>query len=658
MIKQAEIQWSDGAPVSTQFDDVYFSKASGVEETQYVFIKHNRLPDRWIETQPKTFTIAETGFGTGLNLLCAWQNWLAHSQPHQTLHFVSVEKFPLNKASLQQALAQWPQLSQYSEALIDVYPPLVPGWHRITLPCLSDTTGNVVLHLFFGDIHDWLDQMQGRVDVWFLDGFAPSKNPEMWSDHLFHSMARLSYHQTTVATFTAASLVRRGLSSAGFSLKKAKGFGRKREMLTAQYKETQGPTPPNWIQDKPWLAAPKVPHTANSHAIVIGAGISGCATAYSLAKRGWHVTVIEQSSELASGASGNAQGVLYAKLASDMNIQSEFYLAGYLYSLHLLKNVMPDKQDWNNCGVLQLAFSDKELKRQQQFCERFNFTDVLEWVDHKQASSIARTPLEQGGLHFKDGAWIHPKAWCESLLQHDNIQLVTQSRVLSLQQESTQWRVRVVNNNQEQTFTSDAVVVCSAFQAKQLTQLEYLPTQPIAGQVSKAANIESDLNVVLCGDSYVTPTHNNNLNFGATYRLKSRDTNVTQEDHEFNRNKLTQNFPALSQLLDSPLEGRTSVRCSTPDYFPIAGAVCDASAFKQAFSELKKNKNWQFYEPAPFLKGLYLNIGHGSRGLSSAPLCGEFIAAELNGEILPIQKSHKDMLNPNRFLVAQTIKGQ
>lgn len=665
MIKPAQLQWSEGSPVSTQFDDVYFSKASGIDETRYVFLEQNQLPSQWKELKKTVFTIAETGFGTGLNFLCAWQLWQQHSQPQQTLHFVSVEKFPLDKHSLKLALQPWTELTHLSQQLIDAYPPLVAGWHTIHFSTNGSAHGDVVLHLFLGDISHWLDNMESKVDAWFLDGFAPSKNPEMWNDHLFHSMARLSDAHTTVATFTAAGLVRRGLQAAGFKTNKAKGFGKKREMLTAQFQHTQGPPAPKWLVEKPWFVPPEFKtkqSKSQQHALVIGAGISGCASAYSLAQRGWQVTLVDKKNALAAGASGNAQGVLYAKLASDMNMQSEFYLSGYLYSLDLLHRVLPDKTTWDDCGVLQLAFSEKELKRQQQFCQKFDLSDVVDWVDNEQASTIAGVPIEQGGLYFKSGAWVYPKAWCQALVDHPNIDILLNHEVASLKQNNQQWTVQLNSSKQgaARELTTDAVIVCSAFEANKLAPLSFLPTQPIAGQVSQCDVTHSPINTVLCGDSYVTPSHLGKLNFGATYRLKSADESTTQADHDFNLNKLKANFPGVANtaIQFETLQGRTSVRCSTPDYVPIVGAVCHESLFKQQFANLTKSKHWKFYEAAPYLHGLYVNLGHGSRGLSSAPLCAELLAAQINNETWPMAASHAKMLNPNRFLVNQIIKGQ
>lgn len=665
MIKQAQLDWSDGTPISTDFDDVYFSKASGLEETQYVFLEQNQLAQRWQASQPDHFTIAETGFGTGLNFLCAWDLWLKHSQPHQHLHFVTVEKFPISKDNLAIALSHWPELKALAHVLIEHYPPLVDGWHVIHLPNPNKTDngepigGQIVLHLYFGDIHEWLPQIEAKVDAWFLDGFAPAKNPEMWTDALFLQMARLTPVNGTVATFTAAGLVKRGLKAAGFDVKKAKGFGRKRDMLIASQQFTNGPQAPFWVNNKPWLKH----HSEtplNKTAVVIGAGISGCSTAYSLAKRGWEVTLIDQD-EIASGASGNAQGVLYAKLAAEMNLHSQFYLAGYLFSLQQLKQTLPDKKSWDNCGVLQLATNEKEEKRQQTFIKRFPMEEVLRWVDPKQASKIAGLNLDYSGLFFKDGAWVYPTEWCKQLASHTNINVLEKTSVTSIQQlQDKSWQIDIKRGSESsELLNTNILIVCNADQAKTFNGLEFLPTKPVAGQVTQLKQQTVSLKTVLCGDHYVTPTHEGNLNFGASYRIKSDNTDVLSQENESNIQNLTDSFPKIAEQLDleQEIQGRASVRCTSPDYTPIVGAVCEQDAFLKDFVELKKNRKWKFQKSADYLTGLYVNVGHGSRGMSSAPLCGELIAASICNEPLPMPKAQADMLSPNRCLINKLIKG-
>lgn len=245
-ISYATIQWRDSkTPISDQFGDVYFSQTDGLEESRYVFIHHNRLAERWKQLNADkagNFIILETGFGTGLNFLATWQLWDQIAPKDWTLHFLSIEKFPLQLEDLKKACAAWQELNPYAEQLINNYPLPAAGIHSLEFKS-PDSDNKVQLHLLIGDVHQWLPQLgldnehpqalstPWSVDSWFLDGFAPSKNPEMWSDTLYQQMHRLSKASTTFATFTAAGIVRRGLQQAGFQVEKVAGFGRKREML-------------------------------------------------------------------------------------------------------------------------------------------------------------------------------------------------------------------------------------------------------------------------------------------------------------------------------------------------------------------------------------------------------------------------------------------
>lgn len=230
-IQHAQLHWDDqGQPLSSTYDDVYFSRLSGLEETRYVFLQHNRLAERFAALQAgECLVVGETGFGTGLNFLCTWQLFRLHAPANACLHFISVEKFPLQVGDLQQALALWPELNELAGALQSLYPALLDGAQSIHLD-----EGRVRLSLLVGDAAEQLAGLDARVDAWFLDGFAPAKNPEMWTDALFQQLARLSAPGATLATFTSAGFVRRGLQAAGFAMQRSKGFGFKRQMLSGQ----------------------------------------------------------------------------------------------------------------------------------------------------------------------------------------------------------------------------------------------------------------------------------------------------------------------------------------------------------------------------------------------------------------------------------------
>lgn len=229
-INHAILEWRDNQPYASSFQDVYFSSDNGLAETDYVFLQGNHLSERWLSLKTSTFTIIETGFGTGLNFLCAVQRWLEHAPTNAVLHFYSIEKYPLTLEHMRQALLYWPQLNAISQPFLTQYEHFLSSLSTMTL-----FNERVKLYLLIGDVSEQLEQVQQQADAWFLDGFAPSKNPEMWQTTLFTQMASLSNRDTTLATFTSAGDVRRGLLAAGFAVNKRAGFGKKREMLHGQF---------------------------------------------------------------------------------------------------------------------------------------------------------------------------------------------------------------------------------------------------------------------------------------------------------------------------------------------------------------------------------------------------------------------------------------
>ncbi len=226
---QATIEWRDGLPYSPAFGDIYFSSENGLLETEHVFIQGNALNSRWQALADDTFTIIETGFGTGLNFLCVCRHWLEYAPANAVLNFISVEKYPLSLQDMQTALAHWHSLHTVADALIANYANLLETG-KITL-----FDGRIQLQVMFGDASACLGNTDTQADAWFLDGFAPSKNPDMWQPALFEHMTRLSHLHTTFATFTSAGVVRRGLAAAGFTVIKKPGYGRKREMISGYF---------------------------------------------------------------------------------------------------------------------------------------------------------------------------------------------------------------------------------------------------------------------------------------------------------------------------------------------------------------------------------------------------------------------------------------
>lgn len=668
-VAQAQLHWdADGRPRSQRFDDIYFSRGSGLDETRFVFLQHNHLPQRWAALAPDSdFTIAETGFGTGLNFLAAWQLWAQTAPVSCRLHVVSVERYPLSHADLQRALALWPELAAWSQPLLAAYPAaLSAGFHRlifaggrVTLTLLIDEASTGLAQLLNCQ-HPAFAQPRHRIDAWFLDGFAPAKNPEMWSDTLFGLMRQLSHSGTTAATFTCAGIVKRGLRSAGFTIEKVPGFGSKREMLRAQL--TTPHTPPaassfasgnfNSPYPAPWWAPAPPPARRGRTALIIGGGLAGCHSARALARRGWQVTLLEANPALAQEGSGNPQGVLYAKLSHRAEALGDFNLA----CLQFARQIYADHWDraGSRCGVLQLG-DDTHL--QQQLLARLGPQQLLQQVDREQAAALAGVALPMGGLWFAADGWLEPAAVCRALLKHAAIAHQCQRRVAQLQRVDRQWRA--LGADGEVLAQADVAVICTANHARELAQTAHLPLKPVRGQITcvPVTSASAALRTVLCGEGYIAPAHAGQHCLGASFGPGQTDLQLRATDQAQNLQRLRELAPELAAgITDLPLNGRAALRATTPDYLPIVGPVANPAAMQEAFALLGKNARAAVHSGTCALPDLYVNVGHGSRGIAYTPLCAELLASQIHGDPPPLGWEFARIVHPARFLIRDIIR--
>jgi tRNA 5-methylaminomethyl-2-thiouridine biosynthesis bifunctional protein len=643
----AELEWQDDVPRSRAFQDIYFNQAGGIAETEHVFLVGNDLPERWQNLpEDARFTLIETGFGTGLNFLCARDLWLRTAPAGARLHYISFEKHPLTEDDLARALAHWPQWSSATRALLAQWPVPMQGLYTL----LFDD-GRIRLTLALGDAAEMLARIDARADAWFLDGFAPSRNPQMWSEALFAGIADHSGPGTTFATFTAAGVVRRGLTQVGFAIAKRPGFGRKREMLTGSFQS--GYTA---AASKPWLLRPGE-QPAQRRAIVIGAGLAGATTAAALARNGWQVEVLEQHAGPAQAGSGNAQGALYIKLPTQPTQQSRLHLAGLHYSAALIRTLQAqDSASGDICGLISLALDAKAARHQQQLLDSGLYPDSLvQPLSQAEASARAGTATGAGGLWFPQGGWACPPRVCATLLAAPSIRCHYDTTVETLEydREQRQWRI---NGG---AFCAPVVVVCCAERAGQLAPLAHLPLKPIRGQTTRAS-VSPDtptLNTVVCGEGYVSPPQEGKYCFGATFRLRDDRLDVREHEHEENLDLLERALPQLAaSLRRQPREGRAAFRATTPDYLPIVGPAPDADWVLSHFARLSKDANWAFEAQMQHLPGLFVNTGHGSKGLISCPISAELLLSQIENTPLPLPRDVAEALNPVRFLIKGLIK--
>ncbi len=645
-LEPPDLEWTGTTPRSRRFDDIYFQPDHGPEECRHVFLTGNTLPRRW--QRPGPFTIAETGFGTGLNFLTTWARWRETAPPGAFLDYLSVEAFPLSRPDLDRALSAWPALAGLGRCLVAQWPPPEAGFHRLTLD-----QGRVRLTLLFGQVLTVLRELEARVDAWFLDGFAPARNPDMWSPEVCRAIARLTAPEGTFATYTVAGQVRRGLESVGFRCHKRAGSGPKREMLSGSMERA-----PAVSSAAPWLALPAA-HRAVREALVIGAGLAGVWSAYALASRCWRVRVLDRHTEPAAGASGNAAAIYMPLLAADRSPTQRWHSGGF----HLLGRslgLLGETGRSDPTGVLALACDQRETLRFRQIAERGLWSEqTLRPVDPEQAAALAGIPVPHSGFHLPGAGWLDPVALCRDLLDRSaRVEARFDCAVAGLDHDGDGWRA--LDAQGRALGHAPVVVLASGSEGGSALGMSWLPTTPLRGQMSgfAADAVGRGLRMPVCGPGYVVPPQDGLLWVGATFSRDNPDPAPTAEDHLRNRTTLSAFLPALGPCLAAPaIAGRAGFRASTPDRLPLLGPVVDHPDFLSAFADLGHGRRSSHYPHPRYRPGLFVCAGFGSRALVSAPLAAELLAAQIEGTALPVERGLREALMPQRFSVRTLRRG-
>ncbi|MBE9609336.1 bifunctional tRNA (5-methylaminomethyl-2-thiouridine)(34)-methyltransferase MnmD/FAD-dependent 5-carboxymethylaminomethyl-2-thiouridine(34) oxidoreductase MnmC [Chitinilyticum piscinae] len=609
---------SEGVPYSSQFDDIYHSRGGGLAQAREVFMAGNGLPAAW--RGHEHFTILETGFGQGLSFLATWQTWAADPQRCARLHFVSIEQFPFTRDDLAQLHAHYPEIASEAAALRAAWPWLTPGVHRVEL-----AGGKVILTLVLGEAGHWLPQLELAADAIYLDGFAPDKNPELWCEPIYRQLRRLAHDHTTLATYTVAGHVRRGLTAAGFSVERVAGFAGKRQMLrgtstiAAQWRNRR-PTRP-----------------ASRQAIVIGAGMAGAACAWQLARRGWQVTILEQASQIASGSSGNHVGLMHPTFSRDDNLQARLTRAGCALTLQVLRQL--DSSDvpvpWGNPGQLQVAKNAEQLDLMATLSSELAIPDELaRFVTAEQLNTHYR--IASGGLFYKASAWIHPPGLCRALLAHPGITVKTGQQVARLQRNAERWIL--LGTDETALGESETVILANATAAARLCPQAELPLSDSLRVVSRIPATElSEPPFSLSGPSYLTPAYQGLRCVGAAELAAGEDEATAAARNLAGLRKV---LPDLDVAGISLHDWRCCPRPASPDRLPLIGALPVPGEQHSPAHQL-----WQLAR----LPGLYGALGFGARGLTWCMLAGELIASQLSGEPLPLDRALLDAVDPGRF---------
>jgi tRNA 5-methylaminomethyl-2-thiouridine biosynthesis bifunctional protein len=538
---------------------------------------------------------------------------------------------PFTLADMQRLHADVPELRFFSDILLQFYPDHTQGVHQIECVFGEHT---VSLTLLYGDAEQMLTAMYKadgfRMDCWFLDGFSPKLNPAMWQASVLQIIAKLSKAGTTLTTYSVAGSLRQNLGDAGFSFSKSPGYGQKRHMLFARRELEHGS-----MQSHP-VVAPQA-HSQNKTVCIIGAGLAGCSTAFALARSGWNVIVLERAASIATQGSGNAQGILHYRPSRADNMERQFNLHAYLYAVRHYRRLRIDHQfGWDQCGMLQLAVNEKLLARYEALNASGNYAEqVLRLLDPVQASKIAGRPIDIPGLFLPDSGWMVPHQLCELYLQHPAIELQTGTDVMELEQTAHGWKIDYRVNDETASIEADNVILCNAADAYACRQTQHYPLVCNLGQVDYyAASEHSQTRTVLCGQGYILPSNGMYQSVGGSFFVSGHGATAARAREGEHVRAVQAMDKRLGDALAAaaPHDQRIGMRCATPDRMPIVGPVTQPESDTNAV-----------------FPGLYINVAHGSHGLTRTPVCAAYLASLLNHTPFPLNSRVTAVIRPDRF---------
>jgi tRNA 5-methylaminomethyl-2-thiouridine biosynthesis bifunctional protein len=600
----------DGTLYSPLYEDVYASAAGALAQARHVFLGGNGLPARWREYR-RCFVIVETGFGAGLNFLATWDAWRQWAPSGARLHYLSAEKHPFARDDFARAVTAWPEVAPLAAELLAQYPPALPGFHRIHFDA-----GRVTLTLLFGEAVEMLRQLSARADAFYLDGFAPPKNPAMWSEDLFHELARLARPSATAATYTVASAVRARLAATGFAVEQRRGFGPKRDMLVARYAGH---------------ATAELGQSPSPEALVIGAGLAGTFCAAQLADRGWRVQLLERRAAPAQEASGNPAALLMPTFSADWNPLTRLTVAAFAHAVQRLNFLTRfcHTPVWKQSGVLQLARNPAHLERQARITGTFALSnDLVQLVSPEEGAALCGATVGGPGWWLPSAGWADPAAVCRANLAAAGaaVRCRFDCEAAQLGRSGDDWEVSDASGTL--LARGPVVILANARSAGALSGCESLTLTATRGQVTfLPQRADRQLSMPVCREGYVTPAVDGAHCLGASYHAGSDHPQPTREDHTANLDRLERLLPAFGAGLDAAaLQGWVGFRTVSPDRLPLAGMVSASGP-----------------------GGLFSCVGLASRGLTWAPLLSEILACQITGEPLPIERAVLDWLAPGRF---------
>ena len=584
---------------SRWYDDIYFDKTDGVKEKEHVYLNANDLANR-IKLSDK-LCIAELGFGTGLNFILTWRLWKKNRKPNSSLTYISFEKAPLSKREMTRVHKKFKELNDFSDQLIQK---LTDNYK--TNRTIYFKLENINLILIYDDF-SLLTNFDFKADIWFLDGFAPSKNPEVWDNSYYKNIYNRTNLKGSLSTFTSSGLVRRGLAQAGFNVTKVSGFGQKREMLKAVKIESDIKLKVNLNYE----------NTIGPVAI-IGAGISGASLAYAFRKRNIECYIVEKSSNVASGASGNKLALQMPKMTADNSPYGLMSLEAFTFSRNLAKEL---KAAPRSDGLILLPSRDREIIKFKKLLESGWPNNLIQrYTDKINCFNI------DNYIYMRSSGIVDNIKFIKRLI--DGVKIFFNFNVTKIK--STKNNSKIIHNEQGNVLNAQTVIWANGYNITDIC--DKIPIEPVSGQVTflKSNPQTSKLKLNFSYGQFFSQSFKGYHQIGSSF---NRNTNVN-----FNQIDQNQNLSFIPEFLKQRIinsnvdlnEYRVSVRSSTKDRMPF---FCN-------LNEIKQNK----YENEYVLGGM------GAWGFVYAPYYAELMVRELLNENPIINSKLDKLLRINRLL--------
>ncbi len=620
------------------------------------FIKYNQLAARFNNlAAEQTFIIGELNFAYGLNFLATlelWNNIKLNTKHTASLHYISFLPQPISPNDLTQFFKNAMPANETTTELLRQYNLLLPGYHRLSFK------HNLELTLIIGRENASLTELNTKFDAWYLNGTSYCGANLELLPATCNELARLSNaEQLTSWVLQAAdnSTALSNLNTAGFVAHNQPKQHTNDTIFSGYYQESNTATTMKSRHKPTYYTRHPVLPLQNKHITIIGAGISGAATALSLAKRGYQVTVYEKNSAPALEASGNYQGMLYASWSAFGGTMMELSCNAYRYTHNLITSQLQLNTDYAPCGLIQLGHSAEQIRRNSQLLNANLPPDFLSVVNHQQIEQLAGVKLDTTltGVYYPSGLWLNPPSLIKALLQHPNISLITNCQIQAIEYQEKEWQL--FDDKQAQIASTPCLVLCNSHYINQFKPTANLQIRKIRGQISIVPQ-QNKLQTILCGTGYITPNKATKFTLGATFQFNDHSTAVRTQDHQLNLANFAQILPDIIGMVDcEQLEGQTNFRASPHDYLPLVGPIAKYAEFVEDYAKLRQDKKARISPICQCHPSLYLNLGHGAKGMLTAPFCGELIADYIAGTPLACSESLRQAIHPNRLYVHELV---